>query len=354
MSDKARLFVALDLDDEARRALARWRDGIVSSHPGLRPMASEALHVTLCFLGTHAIGDVDAIAADLDAITSTCAIGLGAPITGLRLGAAMWLPRRRPAVLAAAIDDETGALARVQSAIANGLRAGDWCRPEARPFLAHVSVARVAGDASTRAIPAPPPPPPVRLAEAATVTLYRSHLSSGGSRYEAVRIVSVGAPAGARDPAGAGGREGPGGRGGGPGGRGGGPGGPGGRVGPGGRGGPGRLGGGPGGLSDRWDLAPHDLPRRGRGHFLALSNTPPRGLATVGPPWKGKSATFCDLVPSLRTKTPNNRVALPPRATPPRTTTAHHRQPPRTTANPAPPTAYHIAPFPVRRVRQLV
>jgi len=33
------------------------------------------------------------------------------------------------------------------------------------------------------------PPPPMVLAEAKTVTIYRSRLSSGGSRYEAVRIV---------------------------------------------------------------------------------------------------------------------------------------------------------------------
>jgi hypothetical protein len=62
-TDHGRLFVALDLDHAARSALVSWRAGIVSAHPGVRPVAEDALHVTLCFLGTCAMEDVDAIAA---------------------------------------------------------------------------------------------------------------------------------------------------------------------------------------------------------------------------------------------------------------------------------------------------
>ncbi|MDQ6806449.1 MAG: hypothetical protein M3065_16120, partial [Actinomycetota bacterium] len=87
-------------------------------------------------------------------------------------------------------EDEGGALARVQSALAQALHAGGWYRPEARPFLAHITLARVAKDERLRAGPLPPPPPIV-LADTATVTLYRSHLSSRGSRYEAVRVIRV-------------------------------------------------------------------------------------------------------------------------------------------------------------------
>lgn len=182
MSDRGRLFVALDLDEHARSALASWRADIVAAHTGIRPVAEEALHVTLCFLGTCAMDGVDAIAA-------ACAIGSGDPLVGLRLGAAMWLPRRRPRVLAVAVEDDTGSLARVQSALAQALNAGGWYRPQTRPYLAHVTVARVGKDRGLR-VP-PPPPPPVVLAETARVTLYRSHLSAKGSRYEAVRTIPV-------------------------------------------------------------------------------------------------------------------------------------------------------------------
>ena len=182
--DRARLFVALDLDGHAREALARWRDGIAASEPGLRPVPLDALHMTLCFLGTCPAGEVDAIAA-------ACAIGCEAPLSGLRLGDALLLPRRHPRVLAAMVEDDAGALARVQSALADALSAGGWYRPEPRPFLAHVTVARVAGDRRSRRISRPAPPLPLDLAETAIVALYRSHLSAAGSRYEVLRVVSL-------------------------------------------------------------------------------------------------------------------------------------------------------------------
>jgi 2'-5' RNA ligase len=196
--DPARLFVALDLDGDARGALARWRDGIAGADPGIRPVAMEALHVTLCFLGSCALEEVDAIAA-------ACVIESGAPITGLRLGAALWLPRGRPRLLAATIEDEQGALGRVQSALADALSAGGWYRPERRPFLAHATVARIVGKSRPRKLSPPLRPPSLDLAETATVTLYRSHLSPAGSRYEALRIISLTdeaapAPPGAYDP----------------------------------------------------------------------------------------------------------------------------------------------------------
>jgi 2'-5' RNA ligase len=196
-TDRGRLFVALDFDDAARSALVSWRAEIVSEVPGVRPVAEDALHVTLCFLGTCAMDDVSAIAG-------ACAIGSPAPLAGLRLGAAMWLPRRRPRVLAVAIEDDTGALARVQSALAHALEKGGWYRRQARPYLAHVTVARFAKDQRVRS-GSLIPPPPVALAETATVTLYRSHLSPTGSRYEAVRVIPVNGtpPPAADDPVGA-------------------------------------------------------------------------------------------------------------------------------------------------------
>jgi RNA 2',3'-cyclic 3'-phosphodiesterase len=180
---RGRFFVALDLDERARSALTAWRDSVISGHPGIRPVAEDALHVTLCFLGMCAIADVDAIAA-------ACAVESRAPLTGLRLGVGIWLPRRRPRVLAVAVEDDAGALAGVQSHLAGALEDGGWYRPEARPYLAHVTVARVAKDERVRAAPLPPPPP-VALGDATTVTLYRSHLSPRGSRYEAVRVIPI-------------------------------------------------------------------------------------------------------------------------------------------------------------------
>jgi 2'-5' RNA ligase len=48
---RARLFLALDLPEPARAAIAAWRDELVSERADLRPVRPEALHVTLVFLG---------------------------------------------------------------------------------------------------------------------------------------------------------------------------------------------------------------------------------------------------------------------------------------------------------------
>jgi 2'-5' RNA ligase len=45
------MFVALDLPAQARAELAAWRDTLISGRDDLRPVAPEALHVTLVFLG---------------------------------------------------------------------------------------------------------------------------------------------------------------------------------------------------------------------------------------------------------------------------------------------------------------
>jgi 2'-5' RNA ligase len=182
--ERGRLFVALELEEDVRGALAAWGTEAVSSLPGIRPVAEAALHVTLCFLGTQPMGELDAIAA-------ACAVGSGERIAGLRLGAAMWLPRRRPRVLAVELEDGTGALGRVQSALAQALAAGGWYRPETRPYLPHVTVARVAKDARLGPGARLASPPVLTLADTDTVTLYRSHLSRAGARYEVVRVVGV-------------------------------------------------------------------------------------------------------------------------------------------------------------------
>ena len=48
---RARLFVALELPEPVRAALADWRDAALARVEGLRPVADESLHATLCFLG---------------------------------------------------------------------------------------------------------------------------------------------------------------------------------------------------------------------------------------------------------------------------------------------------------------
>ena len=187
----ARLFAALELPADAREALVQWRAGVVSEVPGLRPVRPEDLHATLCFLGSRPVGDVDAISA-------ACGVVAGEPVVDSAFGEGLWLPARRPRVLAVGLRDDDGVLAAVQSALSRALVAGGWYAPESRPFLAHVTVARVGRDARVRAVELPAPPS--FAVRCSVVTLYRSRLGSGGARYEPLASVSLGSALGAADP----------------------------------------------------------------------------------------------------------------------------------------------------------
>jgi RNA 2',3'-cyclic 3'-phosphodiesterase len=178
--ERARLFVALALPEPVRRALSEWRAGALAGLGGLRLVAPEDLHVTLCFLGWVAVGEADRIAAACDGALT------GRRSCALVVDGAIWLPQRRPRVLAVALEDRCGALAAAQSALSDALATGGWYRPESRPFLAHVTIARVGRGARVRPGERELPQPPGMEFEASRVVLYRSRLSPAGARYEAL------------------------------------------------------------------------------------------------------------------------------------------------------------------------
>ncbi|HEY5427512.1 MAG TPA: RNA 2',3'-cyclic phosphodiesterase [Solirubrobacteraceae bacterium] len=180
-AESARLFVALELPDTVRDAVTDWSRRRLAGLPTLRFVPAGALHVTLCFLGSRP-------ASEAGEIVAACRVVAGWPALGLALGEPVWLPRRRPRVLAISVVDETvGMLARLQSALAAALGAGGFYAPDTRPFLGHVTVARVSSDA--RVAPVALRAPDAQRFEAGRVTLYRSWLGSGPARYEALETV---------------------------------------------------------------------------------------------------------------------------------------------------------------------
>ncbi len=181
MSDeRARLFVALDLPDGVRGALSDWAREHVTGVARLRLVGPESLHVTLCFLGSRPAADVEAIAD----VCRVALAGAGAGPLALALGDALWLPRRRPRVLTIELGDPEGRLAAVQSRLASALAARGFYEREGRPFVGHVTVARVQRESRPRRDALPPPRPLGFTAD--TVTLYRSRLGTGPARYEAL------------------------------------------------------------------------------------------------------------------------------------------------------------------------
>jgi 2'-5' RNA ligase len=176
-----RLFVALDVPPEARKVLATFRDA--AADPAVwRPLADDSLHLTLAFIGHRPEDDVAAAEAVL--------AGLPARAPALRFGGALLLPPRRARVLCAVVDDLEGGLAALQAAVSEGLEQAGLYTPERRAFRPHVTVARLrAGARAPRSVDAGPES--LTFAGSA-VTLYRSHVSRQGARYEPLARLGLG------------------------------------------------------------------------------------------------------------------------------------------------------------------
>ena len=176
--------MALDLPPRERAALAEWRDELTAAREDLRPVAEEALHVTLAFLGYRPEAEAAAIAEAMGAGAAECPPPLLAP------GDVRPLPPRRPRLFALDLHAPEHECARLQQSVSDALEAGRFYKPEKRPFWPHVTLARVKRD--RRAEPLPPDPPPVDSFRALQVTLYRSVLRPQGARYEPLARVALG------------------------------------------------------------------------------------------------------------------------------------------------------------------
>jgi RNA 2',3'-cyclic 3'-phosphodiesterase len=181
-ADQARLFVALSLPETVIDELVRWRTPVLASIDGLREVSAGSLHVTLCFLGSRPRDEVDRIADACEVV------GAMAP-PALSLSDPAWLSTRRPKVLAVRLHDPDRGLEKIQSALSRTLARGGWYEPEARPFLAHVTVARAGRRERVRPVGLAPPAPVAWRGR--TVVLFRSRLDGRGAQYEALRTVEL-------------------------------------------------------------------------------------------------------------------------------------------------------------------
>jgi 2'-5' RNA ligase len=179
---RVRLFVGLELPAEVREALIAWGANALSDRLEVRQLGPDHLHVTLCFLGWQAEDAVEKIA-------EACRSAAGASGGELKIEDAIWLPPRRPRVLAVRLADEQGRAVALQSRLSELLEKGGWYVPERRAYLPHVTVARVRARSATRPFTVPSPPP--LSFRASRVTLFRSHLCSGGAQYQGLASVEL-------------------------------------------------------------------------------------------------------------------------------------------------------------------
>jgi 2'-5' RNA ligase len=182
-----RLFVAVELDEAVRAAAARVAEDLKQQlrRTGMdaRWVASDKLHFTLVF-----IGHIDDRAAE------SFVSALGRPFTRiplrLRLGRCGVFPQSgSPRVIWIGLAEGGEALRQLQEAVVSRLQPLGF-EPERRPFTAHLTIARVkdvprAAAREVRAIVTAAKVPDMGCL-VTRVTLFRSHLSPKGSRYEAL------------------------------------------------------------------------------------------------------------------------------------------------------------------------
>jgi RNA 2',3'-cyclic 3'-phosphodiesterase len=209
----ARLFVAVDPPPQACEGLAEWARVVAASarragspRGALRLLDVHALHLTLCFLGSRPAGEIEALAETVGACDEhACELSVGAPL---------WLPPRRPGVLAVEIHDRSGELAALQERVSGALSSVSGWEPQRRRFRPHITLARVRRDLTRRRrstiSPAgaggdrpsdrsggelPLPATPRLSFTPMAVVLYRSWLAPEGATYEALARGEL-APAG--------------------------------------------------------------------------------------------------------------------------------------------------------------
>jgi 2'-5' RNA ligase len=187
-SPRARLFVALDLPEALRAGIVAWGRRALRD-PALRPVAPEALHVTLAFLGYLPEKEI----ARLAAIVEAC----GRPAPTVELGEPVPRPERgRPRLFA--LPASSPGTVELQACLEGALVAARLYEPEKRPFWPHITVARVRREERGSKRPAlvsrPPEGLPKALLQAVScvrMTLYRSELKPQGAKHTPLAQVDL-------------------------------------------------------------------------------------------------------------------------------------------------------------------
>ena len=184
-SPRARLFVALDLPEELRSAIADWQDAQLAD-PALRPVRAESLHLTLVFLGWHPEKAIERIA------DAALGVEAAAPTIELRSEPVGRPPGKRPRLFA--IETPSEGVEALQARVEARLVAERLYEPERRPYWPHLTVARVKPEKKGGRKPALVESPPGAFTEhtflrpipLVRLVLFRSHLRREGPIYEPV------------------------------------------------------------------------------------------------------------------------------------------------------------------------
>ena len=188
-----RTFIAVDLDDATRDALARLSRRVSRALPAARVPAPETLHITLAFLGELDDPRIE------DAIQATREAAAGAAPFWLAPGRiGVFGPDHAPRVVWVGIGGQTGRLRALQRSLARALDARGFT-PDDKPFSPHLTLARLTApldDASTLRLQQlrSEPPPRADSWRVEDLRVMRSDLSHAGARYTPLAIIPLVAP----------------------------------------------------------------------------------------------------------------------------------------------------------------
>ncbi len=190
LPDNPRLFVAIELPEQVRAALAELqarlrRHGL----DGLRWVRPEGIHLTLKFLGETPKDRVPEIAAALDAA------GKGIAPHELALGAlGTFGSRNSPRVVWVDLNGDIEVLLRLQRQVDRALEAIGFPR-ETRPFSPHLTLARIPPEISGKVAGPLKETPRVKVPPAAIhvreLSLILSKLGAGGAVYTRLEAVPL-------------------------------------------------------------------------------------------------------------------------------------------------------------------
>jgi 2'-5' RNA ligase len=184
-----RTFLALDIGDDVRQALATLEAELTPPQARIRWVRPENLHVTVRFLGDVS----DAVLADVCQRSASAVAGVerfSVDITGVRC-----VPARGPVrMIWAGVDDPSGRLAEVYRRLDEAL-AGLPVQRERRAYRPHVTLARVKHVPSAGSLRQAVQARAGRdfgSARGREITVYTSRLTPQGSVYTPVSKAIIG------------------------------------------------------------------------------------------------------------------------------------------------------------------
>jgi 2'-5' RNA ligase len=173
-----RLFVALDLNDAVRAAIAKFCETLQAEFPSARWARIEGIHVTLKFIGEVPEESIERIEGALSVVHSDMSIGMNFR------GAGFFPDERRPRVFWIGIDAAPN-LAEMVAQIETQLEPLGVAR-ESREFRPHLTLARISESRGIEKLrDALRRYGSVQFGSVRTTEmhLYRSELGRGGAKY---------------------------------------------------------------------------------------------------------------------------------------------------------------------------